>query len=154
MRVYRGVISLVFPALMMVAVNPQLAQTTEVLVELNDIRADEILTVGFELPQAAAVTVEALGIRSGYGKELAAYAWLLDHDTRNLVWVQERRYRDRDRTEEGRVVTEEELRLEAGKYELYLAAANRWSGDSWGEGDFESLSDLPPESWRMQNGSL
>jgi hypothetical protein len=133
---------LAFPVLVLALLVPKPAESTEVLVELNDIRADEILTVGFELPKAASVTVEALGIRSGYGRELAAYAWLLDHDTRDLVWVQERRYRDRHRTEEGRVTTEENLRLEAGKYELYLAAANRWSGDSWGEGDFESLSDV------------
>jgi hypothetical protein len=42
-------------------------RATETLVALDDIRSDEILMVGFELPQDAEVTVEALGLRMGSG---------------------------------------------------------------------------------------
>lgn len=120
----------------------QVAHATETLVELKDIRSDEILTIGFELPAAIKVTVEGVGLRLGSSNRLAAYAWLLNGDTRETVWVMERRNRDRSQSRGDLVTVEETLDLPAGRYELYLAALNRWSGGFWDDGDHENLGDL------------
>jgi hypothetical protein len=116
-------------------------RATETLVALDDIRSDEILMVGFELPQDAEVTVEALGLRMGSGNKLAAYGWILDHETREPVWVMERRHRDRDRSRGERVVVEEPLNLKAGKYELYMAAVSSWYSGDW-DGDYNSMGEI------------
>lgn len=118
------------------------ARATETLVELKDIRSDEILMVGFELPKAIAVTVEGVGLRMGSSNRLAAYAWILNADTRETVWVMERRNRDRSQSRGELVTVEEPLELPAGRYELYLAALNRWNGGYWDDHEFEDLGDL------------
>jgi hypothetical protein len=118
------------------------ARATETLVELRDIRSDEILNVGFELPSAVTVTVEGVGLRLGTSNQLAAYAWILDADTRKTVWVMERRKRDRSQSRGNLVTVEESLDLPKGRYELYLAALNRWNGGFWDNSDAESLGDV------------
>jgi hypothetical protein len=118
------------------------AFATETLVELKDIRSDEILTVGFELPKAIEVTVEGVGLRLGSSNRLAAFAWLLDANTRKTVWVMERRNRDRTQSSGDLVTVEEKLQLPAGRYELYMAALNRWNGGFWDDGDHQNLGDV------------
>ena len=117
------------------------ASAGETLIELGDIRADEILMIGFTLPRDAELTFEALGLRSGNSSKLIAYAWLLDHETREPVWIMDRRHRDRDRTRGERVLVEQTVRVEAGKYELYFTALGSWSSGLW-DGDWDDLGDL------------
>lgn len=119
----------------------QAVQAQETLVELNDVRSDEILTVGFELTDPMTVTIEALGLSNYDGNNLAAYSWILDHDSRDLVWVQERRYRIKSRSRGAQVETSEEITLDAGKYELYLAARGGWKGNIEINWDWDNLGD-------------
>ena len=140
---WSGRMGFVFLALIFGAAVPaSVAGATETLVELKDIRSDEILMVGFELPKAIAVTVEGVGLRLGSSNRLAAYAWILNADTRETVWVMERRNRDRTQSRGNLVTVEEPLDLAAGRYELYLAALNRWNGGYWDGQEFEDLGDL------------
>lgn len=119
----------------------QAVQAQETLVELNDVRSDEILTVGFELTHPMTVTVEAMGLRNYSGNDLSAYSWILDHESRDLVWVQERRYRIKSRSRGAQVETSEEITLDAGKYELYLAARGGWNGSISINWDWDNLGD-------------
>lgn len=128
------------------------AGATETLVELRDIRSDEILMVGFDLPSAVAVTVEGVGLRMGSSNQLAAYGWILNADTREVVWMMDRRKRDRSQSKGSLVTVEEKLDLAKGRYELYLAALNRWNGGYWDNSDHEDIGDLFNDFGSMFSG--
>ena len=121
---------------------PKPLWANETLVELRDIRSDEILMVGFELPSAVKVTLEGVGLRLGSSNRLASYGWLINSDTRELIWVMERRKRDRSQSKGDLVTVEESMELPKGRYELYMAALNRWNGGFWDGSDAEDMGDL------------
>ena len=132
------------PAILAVGLGlcPRGADATETLVELKDIRSDEILMIGFELPKTLQVTVEAVGLSLGSSRQLSAYAWILDAQTRQTVWVMESRKRDRSQSRGNLVTVEEPLELKQGRYELYLAALNRWNGGVWDGSDAKDLGEV------------
>ena len=111
---------------------------------------------GFELGQPAPVRVEAVG-REAWGddesswwqgdhdgwvvrlggddEDLTAYAWILDADTREVVWDMD--VRDTEAGEVGDLVRiDETIELPAGRYEVYLTSNHsrlKWSADEeWG----------------------
>lgn len=131
----------------------QAVQAQETLVELNDVRSDEILTVGFELTHPMTVTVDAMGLRNYSGNDLSAYSWILHHESRDLVWVQERRYRIKSRSRGAQVETSEEITLDAGKYELYLAARGGWNGSISINWDWDNLGDAIVRIPKFDRGS-
>jgi hypothetical protein len=112
-----------------------------VLLKLDNIGSDEILAAGFELPRAVEVQVEAVGLRRDGGELLAAYAWIIDSDSREAVWTMDTPGTSRRRGPE--VEADETIRLGPGRYELYMAAV----GGYWGNWDmsgksFEDLGEL------------
>ena len=116
------------------------AVAADVLLKINDIQKDEIVAVGFELPRAVEVQIDAVGLRRGPGDMLQAYAWLLDSKTRERVWALERRG---SRAVRGGPLVEgsETLQLEPGRYELYMAAIGDYWGE-WSDRSFEGLGDV------------
>lgn len=98
------------------------------VVSLRDFSGVEVRAAGIELPQTLTVKIVARGADGGNcdsdwkGKDrnqMFAYGWILNADTRQVVWEMTRdnssRARD-DRTFEG------EVTLERGSYEVYFAA--------------------------------
>lgn len=86
----------------------------------------ELQAVGFELTRNATIRVDATGLRYPHWDEFTVYAWLLDTETRRPVWRMQRRGSDRVRGEPGLRRMEEELDLDAGRYELYLYSGRGW----------------------------
>jgi hypothetical protein len=104
----------------------------DTFVRLDDFAAGELQMAGFELPRKARVQVEALGARLGYGRDLSAYAWILDSDTRQPVWVLDRENSSRVDDESWLRRGSESLDLDPGRYEVYAYAAPTWRIEHWG----------------------
>jgi hypothetical protein len=89
---------------------------------------DELRVTGFELTQDATIEVDALGARPRHSDHLSAYGWILDADSREVVWSmdEERTHRNDD----NRYLREASatLDLPKGRYELYYWAGTRRSG--------------------------
>ena len=86
-----------------------------------------------------------MGIKLRYRDDLNAYAWIIDHETREPVWVMKERHTDK--VNRNRVLRKEEtdIDFEKGKYELYLySGSHMFSNISIrGTGDFfEILGDI------------
>ncbi len=118
---------LVIPVLCLVLMLFGLPLMAETLVEIERIRPGDLEVIGFELTREAEVEIEAVGLRKQYGRELAVYAWLLDHETRQPVWVMKDRFTDRH----GRNLRQAKKTkvLDQGKYELYFYAGDGWFGN-------------------------
>jgi hypothetical protein len=92
------------------------------LFQLDDFEPGELRVVGFELPRAARLDIEAFGVRPSWSDELAAYAWILDARTREPLWVMEEDDTDRVSGERYLRSAEHSLDLQAGRYEIYYWA--------------------------------
>jgi len=109
---------------LLLAVLPLMAET---LIEIDQVRPGDLEVVGFELTSRGEVEIEAVGLRKPYGEQLAVYAWILDHVTREPVWVMKNRFTDRFRKVLRKV--EKTKVLDQGKYELYFYAGDGWYGN-------------------------
>jgi hypothetical protein len=136
------------------------AVPAEELLRLAQPDVYELKMQGFELPQRATIQVDAVGrwprgsqrLIGGdwFGGEdenrLSVYAWILDSDTREAVWVME----DDDTERFGRSRTLRELsdkvELEAGRYELYF-----WSGHLWHQQAMQAQSGKN-DKWQWFGG--
>ncbi len=98
-------------------------------VRLDDYEMDSLHSIGFEMPRAAKVNVQAVGLRPRFSSDLTTYAWILDATTREVVWTMldestkrvggKRNLRECDAT----------VDLAPGRYELHAYAGSHWS---WG----------------------
>ncbi len=117
----------------------------EVLIKLDNPEYDNIKVTGFELEKPGNIEIEAVGLSLRYQDDLNVYAWIIDHDTRELVWTMKERRADRIRG--SKVLYEEKLDqyFDKGKYEIYLFTSDfSFSNISiHGTGDFfEFLGDI------------
>jgi len=115
----------------------------EVVARLDHIRSDRINLKGFELLKDGEFRIKGVGMRGHTTDDLIAYAWLLDSQTREPVWVMDNGNTDRQ-GHKGLREADEKIDLKKGKYELYYYAAGRWSGSINIDGGkvIELLGDL------------
>ena len=105
--------------------------------EITNVTSGEIQSVGFTLKKDAQVKIDAVGINSNHSNDMLAYTWIINSDTRQLVWEMENRKTDRFKTKKHvRQFNETEF-LKAGDYELYYSVQRP---DNWvwnqGRSDF------------------
>ena len=136
------------------------AAPAEELLRLSQPDIYELQMQGFELRQSAAIEVDAVGrwprgsqrilgnnwFNGEEENRLSVYAWILDSDTREAVWVMEAD--DSERFERSRTLREasEKLNLEPGRYELYF-----WSGHLWQRQALNAQSGKD-SNWRWFGG--
>jgi hypothetical protein len=94
----------------------------EVLVRLDDIYPDELVLAGFTLKNDQEINIEAAGVNidNRYGKLVLGKAWILNSETREVVWFlkpEDSRSR-RINIQEVR----EKIKLAKGTYEVYFAS--------------------------------
>ncbi|MFQ5771832.1 MAG: hypothetical protein ACE5HX_14960, partial [bacterium] len=109
------------------------AQNT-ILTEIRDLSSEEIKVEGFKLNSDQTVKVEAVGFYSRKRDFILTKAWILDAQTRDVVWELE----DADSERKGRRLVEYEdtLDLTKGAYEVYYAIFpfySYWHKDSLGD---------------------
>lgn len=115
------------------------------LIKLDFPEFEDFEVTGFELQKPGEIKIEAVGLGLRYQDELNVYAWIIDHETRELVWVMKERYAKRVRGSKVLYEVEEEVNFKAGKYELYLFTSDfSFSNISiHGTGDFfDFLGDI------------
>lgn len=96
----------------------------KIIVSLKDFREVELKSAGIELPARVSVRIKA---RGGGGEEgwtsrrgsMYAYGWIINADTRKLVWKMEVDNTDRSRDDRE---FDARFTLERGSYEIYYAA--------------------------------
>ncbi|MBN1408929.1 MAG: hypothetical protein JW956_14115 [Calditrichaceae bacterium] len=104
----------------------------DVMVEINTIKADRIAMAGFELTEDQRVYIELYGLqpyRNRY-RTPYTYGWILNADTRELIWESE----DGDINRESRFEYSctDNFDLKKGTYEVYYAAfpySYKWHWD-------------------------
>lgn len=112
--------------------------------EITDLDTGEIQSVGFSIKKDAQVNINAVGIRSNQNKDMLAYAWIINSDTRKLVWEMENRRTDRFKNKSHvREIKTTEF-LKAGKYELYYSVQrpDYWEWNQGGSDFFGALGRL------------
>lgn len=117
----------------------------ETLLKLDNPRLDEVQALGFELDKPGRISLESVGLRLKYRDDFNVYSWLINHDTRDIVWVMKESRSDRMRGSDVLYHEEDNENLEKGKYELYLYAGgyNYANISIQGSGDFfRFLGDL------------
>jgi hypothetical protein len=102
------------------------AALAEPIASVDRIRDGELVSAGFELKKGAEVDIEAVGLRQPQSRKMAVYAWIIDHDTRDLVWSMTIGNTDRaDRSSYLRKVEKSKF-FEAGRYELYMHSIDQY----------------------------
>jgi hypothetical protein len=107
------------------------AQAQSILTKIDRLEPRELQVGGFELSRKQSVTVEAVGFRERserYDVELTT-AWILDADTREVVWHLE----DADSERRARHLREyqDKFELDAGRYEVYYSTYPNIGGWGW-----------------------
>lgn len=111
-------------------------------VEINRVYPQEIEAEGFTLSQDASVSVKGTAaVFTDDWRTLVFYGWIINSDTREVVWhlFDERGYRDRDR--EGTYNFDVNVDLKKGNYELYFTGGNG-NSSGWNNGRNFSASSL------------
>lgn len=84
--------------------------------------------VGFELTKPGEITIDAAGLGASNADELVAYAWIIDHQTRKVVWEMQRSETERSWGKKFLRKAAQDQVYSRGKYELYLYTGddNTW----------------------------
>ena len=141
MRAFTRVCVIVFAAVVAVPVAAQ-----NQLAKIDDIGPFEVLVSGFVLSKEQRVSVEAVGFRDRGGDFDTGQAWILNAETRDVVWT----LADAEADRLSRYLSEfkDDVRLEKGRYEVYYSSFPNWEGN-WeydGVGDF--ISDMIKGKYR------
>jgi len=115
------------------------------LVKIDRIRPYDVKLAGFILDGKEAIAVEAVGYRYGSSREdlHMTSAWILDADTREMVW----RLREADSERGGRHLRDysDDVTLPAGHYEVYYEAVPSRDDDEF---NFDLLDIFDRDDWR------
>ncbi len=104
----------------------------ETLVELKEFRSEEVKIAGFSISNGQEITIELTAImpRKYTSKVSFSSAWILNADSREVVWVsQDAEIDDRDGI---RATLKDEIKLEPGTFEVYYSTyPYYYSSDNW-----------------------
>jgi hypothetical protein len=129
------------------------AQTQEVpVVEMEDFRHLDFDNESVEIKQDIQIKIEAVGLADRWEDNMLATGWIIDSDTRKVIWKLEVRNSSTYKSRYSRRA-KEEIRLAKGTYEIYYAVSPRgfWDKSYRDFGDF--LDDLFGgfrSSWRRE----
>jgi hypothetical protein len=112
-------------------------------------RRDRLETIGFELLKPGEIQIDAAGLAAEYSEDMLAYAWIIDHDTRKVVW--EMKSEDTERAWGKKYLRKLSIQqvFSRGKYELYLYTGNSDGAIFYTSDDGSALKALG----RMFSGS-
>ena len=112
--------------------------------EIKNLRSGDLESIGFTLNKGADIDINVVGIKVPRNRSMLAYAWIIDSDTRELVWeLESRRTKSYMKNSLLRKKSTVEY-LKAGSYELYYSVPNRehWGWGSFNGDFFDELSNL------------
>jgi hypothetical protein len=89
------------------------------VLEMNDLREGDLVVDGFTLKTNTPLEIYAVGARTKLSDDLYAYAWILDSDSREDVWIMTEENTKRFKGNKSCRVFDDEVTLPAGSYEVY-----------------------------------
>jgi hypothetical protein len=98
-----------------------LSAQDSVLVDLRDFYPEKIESAGFTLSSEQTVKIDIAAIAPGMSYRFKPYtnAWILESETRNVVWLLEDA---QDADKHGKIITfKDEITLQPGNYEVYYS---------------------------------
>ncbi|UCD95260.1 MAG: hypothetical protein JSU69_04210 [Candidatus Zixiibacteriota bacterium] len=101
------------------AVGAATARADEIVVEMRDMYEGDLAVDGFELESKTTISISAIGAELKNTDEMFAYGWIIDADTREPVWILDEQETDRYRGSHEIREYEDDIKLNAGKYEVY-----------------------------------
>lgn len=115
------------------------------LVKFDDIREERIYMQGFTVEKSTEVEIEAVGAKGKSNDYMVATGWIIDADTRELVWALTVDSSRPSRRDQGKREAMTKITLSPGDYEAYYYAGEHYYLDIKirGAGDlFDFLGDL------------
>lgn len=97
---------------------------------------NRLQVVGFELSKPGEITIDAAGLGVQHTDDLIAYGWIIDHETRKVVWEMQGQDTDRSWGKKYLRKGSRDQVFSRGKYELYLFTGddNTWLFDGGNKG--------------------
>jgi hypothetical protein len=114
-------------------------------VSVGDVRPGKLKIQGFTLSNNSEITIKgSAGVFLDDWQKMVFYGWIINSDTRKVVWHLFDAIKSNDRyREEGYFEFEEAMPLSAGNYELIYAGVrdNGQNGNKWSVNDFNDFVD-------------
>jgi hypothetical protein len=85
----------------------------------KNFNAGDLKVTGLIIPAPTKVHITAVGVLLPHSDDFNGYGWIIDANTRELVWIMDAYDSDRIRGEKGLRSVEADETLRAGKYEVY-----------------------------------
>ncbi len=93
-----------------------------VVVDLRDFDEGDLAVDGFELKSKTRLSIQAIGAELKHSDDMYAYAWILDADSRESMWVLSSEDTKRHKGKRHIRAYEDEITLPKGRYEVYYYA--------------------------------
>jgi len=111
--------------------------------EISDLRPDDLKVTAFVVTGDMEVRVAAVGGRHKHSDRMFAYPWLLNAETRCIVWSMDEEFTHRYKGSSYLRESEDDLSLKKGTYELYYFAGRpRFDGSNIQIDDLGDLKEL------------
>lgn len=134
-----GAVALAIFGMVVVAGTAALADEYTIA-EIGELRPDDLKAVAFVVNEDMDVHVEAVGGRHRRADWMFAYPWLIDSESRKVIWAMEEGFSHRHDSSPYLRDLEDDFRLQKGTYELYYFAGRpRYYGSNI---QIEDLGDL------------
>lgn len=114
---------------------------TSPVIEIIKVRDDELISRGFKVKKKMDIKILCLG-EKGFSQDLVDYGWIIDADTREIVWeMRDRNSEDAGGAKKNRMV-DDVFTISEGNYIVYYQ-----TDDSHNYGDWNDNRPFDPERW-------
>jgi len=115
----------------------------DTVAEISNLRPDDLEVTAFYVTEDTEVRIEAIGGRHKYSDRMFAYPWLLNAETRAVVWSMDEEFAHRYERSRFLQEIEDEVWLKKGTYELYYyAGRSRYYGKNLKDIQIDGIGDL------------
>ena len=99
-------------------------KASDKILEFKDMDVDQLPVQGFELKEGGKISINAVGGKAQYSEKYFAYGWIIDAESREIVWSMQSDCDETDRMSDYLNDCESTVRLRPGKYEAYYFAGS------------------------------
>lgn len=117
------------------------ASGAETVITIKDLESGDLKSAPFTVTRDADLQVRAIGAERKSSEAMFAYAWILDVQTRRVVWSLDEEFTSAVKGSELLREFSDELRFKAGTYEVYFFAGDPYFGGYIGDQKVRDLLD-------------
>jgi len=117
------------------------AAADDIVVDMDNFQEGDLVVDGFSLKGKTTLSIKAIGAALEGNDNLYAYAWILDSDSREPIWVMNEEDTHRFGRSDNKREFEDEISLDKGNYEAYFYAGQPFLLDNL-KIDVDGLGDV------------